>query len=47
MILLLLPDYPLATNCSIHDGNTTVRVPKDDKFKPANNWVIVREWHVL
>lgn len=34
-------DYPLATNCSLHDGNTTVRVPKDDKFKPANNWVIV------
>lgn len=34
-------DFPLATNCSLHDGNTTVRVPKDDKFKPANNWVVV------
>ncbi|KAJ3567735.1 hypothetical protein NP233_g6168 [Leucocoprinus birnbaumii] len=34
-------DYPLATNCSIHNGNTTVRVPKEEPFRPANNWVVV------
>jgi len=39
----LLPGNPLATDCNLYDGNTTVRVPKDDKFKPGNNWVIVRE----
>ncbi|KAF9441998.1 hypothetical protein P691DRAFT_779599 [Macrolepiota fuliginosa MF-IS2] len=34
-------DHPIASSCTLRDGNTTVWVPKESWVKPSNNWVVV------